>query len=211
MIPLLNGFNACQQCGDCCKTPCDLIPSDLPILLKHFDTSLPEFFKKNLIALIIASPQYSDEVLMMVPVRVGPTGERTKKLLSDSEYLNTPGKCIFLVENKCSINNFKPYGGRFLECSKITGSVSIQLRKSQYFAYWVNNQHLFELIFPGYSKIFHELTRIFKTKNEIREQQKAKTSEYNQLHQEQVNIISKNIYPLFNNSGPENGFPVLCD
>ncbi len=211
MSLVINNFNNCQQCGDCCKTPCDLIPSDLPDLLKHFGTSLTEFFKRNLIALIIASPNYSDEVLMMVPVRIGLSGNRTKKFLADSAYLNTQGKCIFLVDNKCSINNLKPFGGRFLQCPKITGSVAIQLRKSQYFAYWVNNQHLFELVCPGFSTIFNELKTIFKRKNEILEKQKVKTDEYNQLHQAQVDIITKKLFPLFNNSEPENGFSVLCD
>jgi len=211
MIGLINSFNECQLCGDCCKTPCDLIPSDLPPLLKHFGTSLPEFFKKNLIALVIASPKYSDEVLMMAPVRMGPSGIRVSKYLADSRYLNAQSKCIFLVENKCSINNFKPFGGRFLQCPKMTGSISIQLRKSQYFAYWVNNQHLFELIFPGFSEIFRELQTIYKRKNEIFEKQKTKTKDYDQLHLEQVSIIAKKLFPLFNNREPEDGFSALCD
>jgi Fe-S-cluster containining protein len=49
----INNFNECQQCGECCKTPCDLIPSDLPLLLKKFDMSLPEFFKEYLIAIVL--------------------------------------------------------------------------------------------------------------------------------------------------------------
>ncbi len=206
----INSFNECQQCGDCCKTPCDLIPSDLIPLLQQFDMSLPEFFKKYLIALIIASPKYADEVLMMVPVRVDSTGNRIKKFLSDNEYLNTQGKCIFLRENKCSINESKPFGGRFLQCPKITGSVEIQLHKNQYFAYWAYNQHLFELIFPGFSEIFHELKVIFQRKNEIMAKQ-GETIEYKQLHQEQVNIIAQKLFPLFNNSEPKGSFSVLCN
>ncbi len=204
----INNFNPCQQCGECCKIPCDLIPSDLPPLLKKFNMSLPDFLKKYLIALIIASPKYADEVLMMVPARVDSLGNRTKKFIADNECLETKGKCIFLERNKCSIHELKPFGGRFLLCAKITGSVSIQLSKNQYFAYWVHNQHLFESIFPGFAKIFDELNAIFQKKNEIFAKQ-GKTPEYEQLHQTQVNIIAQKLFPLFNNNGPAKGFRVL--
>lgn len=204
----INNFNECQQCGECCKTPCDFIPSDLPPLLKKFNMSLPDFFKKYLIALIIASPKYSNEVLIMVPVRVNSNGNRSPKFLADNEYLESQGKCIFLENNKCSIHELKPFGGRFLQCPKITGSVSIQLLKSQYFAYWVKNQHLFELIFPRFGEIFNELNKIFQRKNEIFAKQ-GKTPEYDQLHQIQVNIISQKLFPLLNNSEPTKGFKVL--
>lgn len=204
----INNFNKCQLCGECCKTPCDLIPTDLPPLLRRFNMSLPEFFKKYLIALIIASPKYAEEVFMMVPVRVNSSGNRTKKFLIDNEYLETQGQCIFLQENKCSIHGHKPFGGRFLQCQKITGSVSIQLSKNQYFAYWVHNQHLFNLIFPRFSKIFNELNKIFQKKNKILAKQ-GKTPAYNQLHQEQFNIISQKAFPLFNGCEPIKGFKVL--
>ncbi len=206
----INNFNECQQCGDCCKNPCDLIPSDLPPLFEHFDMSLPQFFRKYLIALIIASPEYADEVLMMVPVRVDSTGNRTEKFLADSEYLNTQGKCIFLRENKCNINELKPFGGRFLQCPKITGSVSIQLYKKQYFAYWVNNQHLFELIFPGFAEIFDELSKIFQKRNTIMATQRP-SAEYDQLGQERAKIITQKLFPLFNGSGPNEGTSILYD
>ncbi len=204
----INNFNKCQQCGVCCKVPCDLISSDLPPLLERFNMSLTKFFKKYLIALIIASPKYSDEVLMMVPVRVDSNGNRSPKFLADNEYLETQGKCIFLKNNKCSIYELRPFGGRFLQCPKMTGNVSMQLSKSQYFAYWVINQHLFEPIFPGFEEIFNELNEIFQRKNKIFATQ-GKTLEYDQLHQAQVNIISQKLFPLFNNSTPIKGFGVL--
>ncbi len=204
----INNFNPCQQCGECCKTPCDLIPSDLPLLLDKFDMPLPDFFKKYLIALIVASPKYADEVLIMVPVRIDASGNRPKKFIADAEYLQTQGQCIFLNKNQCGIHEQKPFGGRFLQCAKITGSVSIQLSKNQYFAYWVNNQHLFELIFPGVKDISNELNAIFQRKNDIFANQ-GKTPEYDQLHQKQINIITEKLFPLFNNSKPVNGFSVL--
>lgn len=204
----INSFNPCQQCGECCKTPCDLIPSDLPPLLEKFKMDLPDFFKKYLIALIVASPKYADEILMMVPTRVGTTGGRPEKFLADTEYLQSKGQCIFLENNRCGIHELKPFGGRFLQCAKITGSVSIQLSKNQYFAYWVNNQHLFELIFPGFEVISSELNTIFKRKNDIFTNQ-GKTLEYDRLHQEQVTIIAEKLFPLFNNKNPIKGFSVL--
>jgi len=204
----INAFNPCQQCGECCKTPCDLIPSDLPPLLEKFKLNLPDFFKKYLIALIVASPKYAEEVLMMVPVKVDASGNRTKKFLADTEYLQTKGQCIFLKKKQCGIHKLKPFGGCFLQCAKITGSVSIQLSKNQYFAYWVNNQHLFEYIFPGFENIFSELNTIFQKKNDIFAKL-GNTPEYKQLNQQQVNIITEKLFPLFNNSKPLNGFSVL--
>jgi len=208
---IINEFKTCQQCGECCNTPCDLIPTDLPPLLDKFKMSLPEFFRKFLIALIIASPKYADEVLMMVPVRVDIKGRRDKKFLADKEYLDTHGKCVFLKNNKCSIHNIKPYGGLFLKCSKITGSIAIQLKKSQYFAYWVNNQHLFNLIFPGFQKIFDELNQIFRKKNNILETQGRATPKYDQLTKVQFDIIEEKLFPLFNNCGPVNGINILFE
>ena len=70
----INEFKECQKCGECCKTPCDIIPSDLPKILNDFNMSFKTFFKKYLIALLIASPKYADEVLMMVPVKVDSNG-----------------------------------------------------------------------------------------------------------------------------------------
>ncbi len=207
----INSFNECQQCGVCCKNPCDIIPSDLPSLLKQFKMSLPDFFEKYLIALLIASPQYADEVLMMVPVKVDSNGNRTEKFLADQKYLNNKGMCIFLKENECSINVIKPFGGRFLQCKKITGSVQIQLQKKQYFAYWHNNQHLFELIHPGFLKLFNELKNIFQRKNEILSKKNKANNRYNRLSRQQSKIMEQKMYPLFNNRKPEDGYSVLVN
>ena len=201
-------FDECQQCGMCCHTPCDIIPSDIPHLLNHFQMPLQDFFKKYLIALLIASPRYSDEILMMVPVRADTNGNRSSKLIADKDYLNLKGPCIFLKNGKCTINECKPFGGRFLLCSKITGSVSIQLSKSQYFDYWAKNQHLFEQVVPGYMNIYNELKIIFEKMNYIYEKQ-GKTSEYDQLHEQLGAIISQKLYPLFNGTKPINGYSVL--
>jgi Fe-S-cluster containining protein len=171
---------------------------------------LSEFYKKYLIALIIASPQYADEVFMMVPVRVNSQGERTSKYLADNEYLNMSGHCIFLKDNKCSIHNLKPYGGRFLQCEEMTGNVSIQLGKSQYFAYWKDNQHLFETVFPGYEDIFNRLKQIFSQMNLLFIEKRKR--EYHELKQKTEKIIETELYPLFNNvNASPNGWKVLFE
>lgn len=205
----INKIGECRQCGDCCKTPCDIIPTDLPPLLDKFQMSLSDFYKKYLIALIIASPKYSDEILMMVPVRVNSQGVRYPKYLADNEYLNALGQCIFLKDNKCFINDLKPYGGRFLICEKMAGSVPIQLGKSQYFAYWANNQHLFEIVFPGYDSIFSELKPIYTRMNQLHIE--GRRQEYNRSLQARAEIITTKLFPLFNNNPPIGEWKVLFE
>ena len=207
----VNKFSECQQCGECCKTPCDIIPENLPPLLEKYDMDLTSFFKKYLIALIIASPKYSDEILMMVPVRVDNRGIRNKKFLADNEYLDTQGACIFLENGKCTIHNLKPFGGKLLLCPKMTGSETVQLPKSQYFAYWASNQQLFEIIFPGYNTVFEELKSIFDRMNYLNKLDKNvdRDNEYNELAGKRIDIISNKLFPLFNNSFPIRSFTAL--
>ena len=206
---LINRFMECLQCGECCDAPCDIIPQDLPRLLERFQLSLSDFYKRYLIALVVKSPRYSGEILMMVPVKVNSQGVRCKKFLADGEYLNTRGKCIFLKDNKCSIHDLKPYGGRFLQCAKITGSAPIALGKSQSFGYWANNQDLFEIVFPGFNNISKDIKEIF--------QQIEKYSALN--HPEKVNqefsklqeIMNLRLFPLFNASPPAGNWKVLWE
>ncbi|MEA3272960.1 MAG: YkgJ family cysteine cluster protein [Patescibacteria group bacterium] len=201
-------FDECQQCGECCKTPCDLIPENLSGLLKKFNMDLSSFFRSYLIALPVASPQFAEEILMMVPVRVSSSGDRSPKFLADNEYLNSAGQCIFLKNEKCAIHDIKPFGGKFMVCGKMTGSVDIQLDKKHYFAFWKNNQHLFEEIFPGFNDIYSKLENIYQRKNLLLKTV-GKNNEYNKLHQEQNKKISKELFPLFNGQGPINGLAVL--
>lgn len=198
----MNEFNECKQCGECCSTPCDLIPSDLPPLLSKFKMGLSEFFKQYLIALLIASPSFSDQILMMVPVRVDAKGNRTNKCLADLEYLNTSGKCIFLKNNTCLIHDVKPFGGKYLICQKMTESVSIQLHKNHCFAHWKNNQQIFRDIFPEHKKTLSALQEIFGKMNQ-------KNKEYANLRIKRDQLISEELFLLFNKSKAINGYNVL--
>jgi Fe-S-cluster containining protein len=198
------GFKACQQCGNCCKTPCDLVPADLPPLLSSSGMRLDEFFRKHLIALIVAAPEYANEALMMVPVGVDAGGQRPKKLLADKEYVESKGPCIFLRNGKCSIHAQKPHGGRFLTCAKMTGTVSIQLGKSQYYAYWAKNQHLFDIIVPGYLGTFEKIDAICSEMNRIPGRER-KGKAYTDLSKEREQLWVEAVYPLFNDAPPALG------
>lgn len=205
----INDIEDCQRCGNCCNTPCDLIPSDLPPLLNRFDMQLPDFFKEYLISLIITSPQFDDWILMMVPVRVDANLKRSPKYLADNEYINMKRNCIFFDKSNCKINDIKPHGGRLLTCGKMTGSVSIYIIKQFAYAYWKQNQHLFDLIFPGYLEIYKKLQTIVEKKNEIYQRFKRYTDEYKNLSMQQRDIFETRIFPLFNNAPPTNGFMPL--
>lgn len=208
-LPIIQ-FKECQQCGECCGTPCDIIPSDLPPLLERFQMNLADFYKRYLIALIIKSPKYTGEILMMVPVRVNSQGVRYPKYLADKEYLdNCRGNCIFLRDNKCSIHDIKPYGGKFLKCARMTESAPIDLGKSQCFGYWYNNQHLFEIVFPGYTEIYRDIKENFRQMAQYINT--GRQQDADRLWQPLRDIISNRLFPLFNGSPPVNGWATLWE
>ncbi|WP_315112949.1 hypothetical protein [Clostridium intestinale] len=164
---VVNKFNECDMCGECCKTPCDLIPEDLELLMNKFDLSLKELFEKYLIVLPTVCGEKSDIIFRMVPVKVNKiNNKRINKDFVDNDYMTIQGKCIFNNDNNmCTINDIKPLGGKMLICSKMTGSSNVQLKDSGYFAHWYNNQHLFKDFIPDYSKL-EEARKLYTKANE---------------------------------------------
>jgi Fe-S-cluster containining protein len=206
----INEFSACQQCAECCSIPCELIPSDLPPLLKQFGASLPGFFREYLIAMFVGSRSCADVVLMMTPVKLDAAGHRMKKLLADNEYSQAAGKCVFLSGNTCRIHELKPLGGRSLQCHKMTGSVKASSNWNQFFAHWFYNQHLFDMILPGVAEVFGELRLVFQRMSQAAVWY-GYAAEYYRLQQERDAIIAHKLFPLFNGSGPGGGFAVMYD
>lgn len=214
---VINKFKDCIQCGACCSNaPCDLIPEDLPALLDYFNMGLEDFFSKYLIALPVVSPFKPDVIFMMVPVKVDSEGKRLHKYLADIEYLNYKGKCIFSSDNKCNINEIKPFGGKIMKCPNMTGSGSIQFSKSIYFTYWYNNQHLFKQIFSTRSDLFDALREIyvdaqneFDKANSIMPIDPKNFIEYDKLKNIADNLITKDVFACFNNSIPIQGWKKL--
>jgi len=202
---IINQFKECTQCGECCEGPCELIPSNIPDLLNHFNMNLSEFFKKYLIVASIGPDECADETLMMFPVKCDENGKRINKYFTDEEYLETPGKCIFLNNNKCSIHSVKPFGGAFGKCYKMTESFAIRLPVSGYFAYWYNNQHIFEELFPGYKLIADKLKPIYKKMNDVHRKYYTTGNikykmEYEQLARLRDSIKYNEIKPHINSS-----------
>ena len=212
----INLFSPCEKCGDCCGTPCDLIPSNLEPLLDKFQMTLEEFYKQYLIALLVAHEKDPRVALMMVPVLCDSNGVSEQKYLADSEYISKKGgsfKCIFLENNLCKIHDIIPFGGKFLECHKMTGSVDLQLYKSQYFIFWANNQHLFEIVFPGFDCIYSKLIKVFEDKRRLRGRfprtvKPMKIPGYSELVEKGNQIIRDELFPLFNEKPPVGGFAV---
>lgn len=207
-IPIKLHAAPCQSCGECCNIPCDLVPEDLPKIANHFNLSLKEFYKKYLISYLIATPKLSNQILMMLPVKVDDSGVRTNKYLADNEYYNTKGRCIFLKNNTCTIHSLKPYGGKLYQCHKMTGSFSIQLFKFQYFPYWWINQSLYERIFPGTFAIYAKLDNLHNQMNMIAD---SKNEEYKELDEKRQAIIRGELFPLFNKSEPKGGYRILVE
>lgn len=198
-------MNKCQQCGDCCrKNPCDIIPYDLLPLLDRFKMNLRRFYEEYLIALMIKPPHSLDvPIFMMVPVKVDSQGKRYPKYLADIEYIDSQkGPCIFLKDNKCSIHDLKPYGGRLLECKKMTGGVSNKLSKNQCLNFWVNSQHLFEKIFPGFTNTYKELKVFFIKIQQVHSV--GRLQEPKILSESEKGILEK-LYLLFNGIPPVQG------
>ncbi|MDD6795756.1 MAG: YkgJ family cysteine cluster protein [Clostridiaceae bacterium] len=141
----INNYN-CKMCGECCrKVPCELVPNDIPKLLKKFNMSFKEFFKKYLIAVPSMCGEKPDVILRLSPVRKI-NGRRIECFLANDEYMQSidkGGECIFLSDNKCLIHEVKPLGGRIMLCPKMTNGLNFQLTDSQYYVYWYNNQQIF--------------------------------------------------------------------
>lgn len=137
---------SCKMCGECCKkVPCELVPEDIPRLLKKFNMNFKEFFQKYLIAVPSMCGDKPDIILRLSPVRKI-NGKRIDCYLADEEYMQSidkGGECIFLRHNICMVHEVKPLGGRIMVCPKMTNGLSFQLTDSQYFVYWYNNQHVF--------------------------------------------------------------------
>lgn len=150
------------MCGTCCRNmPCELIPDDLPILLDKFKMSFKEFFVKYLIAVPCTCGEKSDIIFRLSPVRAV-NGKRYKTFIENQDYVDDvskEGECIFLKDNKCLVHDVKPFGGRLMKCSKMTGGLTLQLTNSQYFIYWYNNQHIF---YELSDEIEYEMKRIQK-------------------------------------------------
>ncbi len=137
----------CKECGMCCKkAPCDIIPEDLPIILEKYDLDFKEFFRKYLIVLPTVSNRKADTILRLVPVKKK-LGRRLGYYFADKEYMDeikSEGECIFLENNKCTVHDTKPLGGRIMICPNMADGLSLQLTPEQYFVFWFNNQHIFK-------------------------------------------------------------------
>jgi hypothetical protein len=101
----------CFDCGLCCRIhPCALSPQDLPVIAEQFGLSEGELFSRYLIidyATVSRKKQY-----YICPARkAGPIGE-----VASLEWTFLDSPCIFLVENRCTIQEVKPRGGREFFC-----------------------------------------------------------------------------------------------
>lgn len=159
----------CKMCGECCRhVPCEIIPKDLPKLLERFNMSFKEFFIKYLIAIPCNTGDKADTILRLSPARKI-NGHRFNKYLEDEEYMDyidKGGECIFLQNNKCTIHDIKPFGGRIMKCSKMTGGLTLQLTNSQYFIYWYNNQKIFYELSNDIKNDLKEIESLYKLADE---------------------------------------------
>ena len=159
----------CKGCGMCCKkAPCDFIPDDLPKILKKYELDFKEFFKRYLIILPTVSSTKADTILRLVPV-MKKLGKRLDHYFVDGEYMNeirSEGECIFLENNKCSVHDTKPLGGRIMICPNMAEGLSFQLTYEQYFVFWYNNQQIFYELSPEFEPLLNEARKLYEQANQ---------------------------------------------
>jgi Fe-S-cluster containining protein len=156
----LNLLDGCQQCGECCKAgPCGTYPSDLPPMLERYDMGLPDFFREYLAAVPVGYPHWQYTLLEMVPrfVEAGETVRRSYLALRSTEA--HPRRCVFIDGVRCTIQDIKPTSARRFYCAKMTGTIPVG-DTNQRRPFWDANQHLFEILWPGYLAARRELVAL---------------------------------------------------
>lgn len=197
----------CKSCGMCCKkAPCDFIPDDLLKILKKYEMDFKEFFKRYLIILPTVSKSKADIILRLVPV-MKKEGKRLDYYFVNQEYMNeisNEAECIFLEDNKCTVHDTKPLGGRIMICPKMAEGLSFQLTHEQYFVFWYNNQHIFYELSPELETLLKEARKLYEQANQyftIAYQQGRNGSEdlmYKRCRQKADNIINNDIRKIVN-------------
>lgn len=104
-------INYCISCGTCCWTmPCDLEYNDIQLIADHLGWSKRELFHTKLIF-----QYYGKGNFVLMPIREEQEDiAGTIKTIERSFDIDSP--CIFLKDNKCSINEQKPTGGTKMNC-----------------------------------------------------------------------------------------------
>lgn len=199
----------CKMCGKCCRyMPCELIPTDIPVLLQRFQMSFKEFFMKYLIAIPCTCGDKADVILRLSPVRVKAC-KRYNIYIENQDYVDDvekEGECVFLQDNKCLINDIKPFGGKFMKCSKMTGGLTLQLTNSQYFIYWYNNQQIFYELSDEIEMYLKKAENLYSKADhyyELFEKSKRSSSEliesYEKYSFEAERIMKEDVVAAFNN------------
>jgi len=139
-----------------------MLPQDLPALLRTYDMSLARFFGKFLVARVIGPPNWPCLLLEMAPAQVHPSGRRQSPFLPGTAEDRDDGHCIFYEEAAgCLVHAAKPTGGRVFRCPDMTGAAPIFINKAMRAPYWNANQHLFEVLFPGYGSLHAQMRPLY--------------------------------------------------
>lgn len=146
----VNLLDQCQQCGDCCRGPCGMLPADLPDLLGFLGMDLPSAFQRYLVLGIIGYPNAPVPLLELLPAKALPPRLVMAGCLPDESYARAGGHCVFLQNRQCGVYPVRPAGARYFRCSKVTGFQRIAMNKQMRAPFWAANQHLFDALVPGY-------------------------------------------------------------
>lgn len=102
----------CDKCVESChRMPGLMIPGDAERIAKFLNITREQLEEK-----LIKNYQYDENLLVLQPRKVG--SDPDEKIASD-HYTNTKGTCVFLKNDRCIINEVKPYECReALLCEK---------------------------------------------------------------------------------------------
>lgn len=111
----LFNIHSCLKCGTCCIThPCALAPSDLARIASFLHTTAQDLFRRYLVLDYVLA--YGKKRYYVCPAR---KNEKAAKIV-DWNWTFSGSPCIFLHENKCTIEPVKPRGGRTFVCRLMT-------------------------------------------------------------------------------------------
>lgn len=134
----------CKQCGKCCEIhPCALATEDLPRIASFLGLSEEELFKQFLVLDYVENS--GGRSCYVSPAR---KNDRPGRLVA-TDWTFADSACIFLRDNKCSIAQVKPKGGREFNCSLMADSKRnlIGYGKKKASQDWSKNDLLNRLVF----------------------------------------------------------------
>jgi Fe-S-cluster containining protein len=153
-------FEACNNCGECCRIPGIFLPREVDPLGSYLRLDRRELFRRYLIAELFTPNVTSPPVFVISPVKTRSSSKRCDHFLSDHAYArDLQQQCIFRDPRAraCTIHSVKPFSCSMLICRKMTKAGPLLLNKTYYYHQWAPSQDILFSIFPELEEVYRRL------------------------------------------------------